>query len=121
MNTDLLAERDGAGCVWCGREVWPVDRSIEHLCPSNRGGHKTPENCLLACHRCNSLRKSSSAVGFAARREREGLSPRWDLLRSALEELSVAERRQHREYGLNQLRHLPAQESADLSNPGAPS
>jgi len=110
VTTAFLIERDQDRCVWCGHQVWPEDATVEHLCPSNRGGRKTVENCLLACHRCNSLRKSAAAAGFAGRRSQEGYQPRWELLRKTLEGLAGSARRRHREYAQIQLRHLPAQE-----------
>jgi len=106
ITTEYLAERDGPECVWCGRKMWSQDWSIEHLCPRNRGGHKTEENALLACRICNSARKSQSAVAFARQQELSGYQPRWELLRKALSNLSVSERKAHQKYGLSQLRHL---------------
>jgi 5-methylcytosine-specific restriction endonuclease McrA len=48
---DDLIERDGAACVWCGREHWRRDLRREHVVPRSRGGHMTPENALVASER----------------------------------------------------------------------
>lgn len=108
VTAEFLVERDGRECVWCGREVWEVDQTIEHLCPRNRGGQRTEENSLLACSSCNRERKSRSAVAFALDRWEQGLEPRWSLLEAVLQGLSESGRRQHRLYAEAQLRHLPA-------------
>ena len=101
-----LLERDGGGCVWCGRELWRSDLTVEHLCPRSRNGSSLPENLLVACRDCNHTRRSRAAVSFATEREREGYEPRWPLLGSALRRLSRSRRRPHRDYGRAQLRHL---------------
>ena len=46
---ELLLARDGGGCVWCGRELWRSDLTVEHLCPRSRRGSSLAENLLVAC------------------------------------------------------------------------
>jgi hypothetical protein len=55
---DRLAEilgRDGARCVWCGRDVDTdlVGATTEHVVPRVKGGPSWLENEVAACARCN--------------------------------------------------------------------
>ena len=101
-----LIERDGEACVWCGRELWRRDLSLEHLCPRSRGGSTEEENLLVACRTCNRARRSKSPAAFARQREREGFAPRWAVIKAGLQRLSDSARRLHRDYAAEQLRHL---------------
>lgn len=103
-----LAERDGGGCVWCGREPWPGTATVDHLCPRSRNGTGEPENLLIACAKCNRARRSRSAVAYIRERREEGLAPDERAVRSGLERLLTSARKPHREYARQQLRHWDA-------------
>ena len=54
---ELILERDGARCVWCGQEFGRLVRpTTEHLVPRIKGGPSWIENELAACRRCNAAR-----------------------------------------------------------------
>lgn len=48
-----LAERDGASCMYCRREIGPQDFTIEHILSITHGGGSHPANLGLACEVCN--------------------------------------------------------------------
>jgi HNH endonuclease len=58
MGVEDLIERDGPSCVWCGRELWRRDLTVEHVVPRSRGGRTTSENTVVACRSCNRRRGS---------------------------------------------------------------
>jgi|SRR5919107_2637719 hypothetical protein len=106
LKVDDLIERDGATCVWCGRELWRRDLTLEHVVPRSRGGHATRENALVACRRCNRRRGSKPVDAYVRDLLREGAEVDVSRLRSCLTRLSRSERRQHREAAERQLRRL---------------
>lgn len=106
LRVDELIERDGPACVWCGREPWRRDLTLEHVVPRSRGGHLTPENALVACRSCNRRRGSRPVDAYV--RELLGLGAAVDLprLRRSLDGLSRSGRRRHRDEAARQLRRL---------------
>ncbi len=100
---DELITRAGGRCVWCGREPWRRDLTVEHLLPRTRGGQGLAENLALACRRCNRLRGTKPAVAFVRARLAAGVDPPLEPLAEALERLSRSESRTHAEYGRRQL------------------
>jgi 5-methylcytosine-specific restriction endonuclease McrA len=107
LQVEDLIERDGATCVWCGRELWRRDLTREHVVPRSRGGHMTPENALVACRPCNRRRGSRPVDAYVRELLTEGADVQLDALRAALERLSRSERRSHRDEAARQLRRLP--------------
>ncbi|HZU40732.1 MAG TPA: HNH endonuclease [Solirubrobacteraceae bacterium] len=103
-----LIDRDGAVCVWCGREVWPADLTAEHLLPRTRGGHSTPENLAVACRRCNRARGARSVAAYVRTLAGDGVEPQLERLCAALSRLSASPRRAHAGYGARQLALLRA-------------
>ena len=78
---DLILERDGGHCVWCGS---PFDERLnmattEHLVPRIQGGPSWLENEVAACRRCNSARGNRGLGEFAD--ECEGLGQEVDRAR----------------------------------------
>jgi hypothetical protein len=106
LKVEQLIERDGPACVWCGREMWRRDLTLEHVIPRSRGGHATPENALVACRRCNRRRGSRPVDAYVRDLLREGAAVDLPALREALSRLSRSTRRAHRDAALRQLRRL---------------
>jgi 5-methylcytosine-specific restriction endonuclease McrA len=106
LTVEELIERDGPTCVWCGRELWRRDLTLEHVVPRSRGGHLTEENALLACRSCNRRRGSRPADAYVRDLLREGADVDLAALRSSLRRLSRSTRRAHREAAARQLRRL---------------
>lgn len=110
---DQLLTRDGRACVWCGREVWEQDLTVEHLLPRSRGGTSTRANLLLACKTCNHQRRSKALAAYARQRADDGHTPRWTLLLKTLASLEREGRRAEREYAARQRltleRHLASE------------
>ena len=108
-----ILERDGARCVWCGREVDVrlVRATTEHVVPKLKGGPAWIENEVVACRRCNGERGHRTPGDWLDECERRGWSPDRDALVRALESLeaAIAERggqRRARAYVVSQLRRL---------------
>ena len=106
LQVETLIERDGAACVWCGRELWRRDLTREHVVPRSRGGHMTAENAVLACRTCNKRRGSKPVDAYVRELRREGADVNVPALREALVRLARSPRRTHRDAALRQLRRL---------------
>ena len=60
---ELILERDGPTCIWCGRRFGRLVRpTTEHVVPRLKGGPSWLENEVAACRRCNSERGHISPV-----------------------------------------------------------
>jgi HNH endonuclease len=101
-----IAERDGRACVWCGREPWERDLTVEHVLPRSRGGRTEPDNLLLACRRCNRRRRSKALGAWLRELSAAGHAPRLDLVTRALDRMATSARPAHRAYAARQRRHL---------------
>lgn len=106
VTVESLVVRDGPGCVWCGREPWRRDLTLEHVVPRARGGHLVPENAVLACGRCNARRGARPADAYVRELLRDGVEVNLDALLAAMGRLARSDRRRHREEGERQLRRL---------------
>ena len=106
LTVEELIERDGPSCVWCGRELWRRDLTLEHLIPRSRGGHMTAENAVVACRSCNRRRGSRPVDAYVRDLLREGAGVDLAAIRNAIRRLSSSERRVHREAAERQLRRL---------------
>jgi 5-methylcytosine-specific restriction endonuclease McrA len=106
LKVDELIDRDGPACVWCGREPWRRDLTLEHVVPRSRGGHLTPENALVACRACNRRRGSRPVDAYVRELLREGAEVDIGALRQSLQGLTRSQRRVHREAAARQLRRL---------------
>ena len=105
MLDDLIL-RDGAACVWCGREPWRADLTAEHLLPRARRGRTTPDNLAVACRACNKRRRTKPVVAYVRAQVGAGLQPRLDLLTAALKRLARSSAPEHAVYGARQLELL---------------
>lgn len=106
LKVDELIERDGPACVWCGREPWRRDLTVEHVVPRSRGGHLVSENALVACRPCNKRRGPRPVDAYVRELLREGADVDLDALRASLDRLARSDRRAHREPAARQLRRL---------------
>ena len=106
VDVEQLIERDGAACVWCGREMWRRDLTVEHVVPRSRGGHLLDENALVACRRCNRRRGSRPADAYVRELLREGAEVDVAAVRRSLARLARSQRRVHREAATRVLRRL---------------
>jgi hypothetical protein len=111
----LALERDGAHCVWCGRELDADHRlaSTEHVIPRLKGGPAWLENEVAACRSCNRRRGHTAPVAWLEECERRGLSPDRASIERSLHALdrAIGERggqRRARPYLAAQLRRLAA-------------
>jgi 5-methylcytosine-specific restriction endonuclease McrA len=102
LTVEELIERDGPACVWCGRELWRRDLTLEHVIPRSRGGHLVAENAVVACRSCNRRRGSKPVDAYVRELLREGADVRIATLDAALQRLAASGRRQHREPGTRQ-------------------
>jgi HNH endonuclease len=109
---DLVLARDGAACVWCGRDFGAlVVATTDHLVPRIKGGPSWLENEVAACRRCNGERGHRSPASWLVECESRGWPARRDLVAALLTELSaaIADRggqRRARGYLESQLRRL---------------
>ena len=108
-----ILERDGARCVWCGREVGRglVAATTEHVVPRIKGGPSWIENEVAACRRCNGRRGHRTPADWIEECEGLGWAPDVAAIVAALERLEAAiERRggqrRSRPYVASQLRRL---------------
>jgi 5-methylcytosine-specific restriction endonuclease McrA len=106
VDVEQLIERDGPACVWCGRELWRRDLTLDHVVPRSRGGHMTPENALVACRSCNRRRGSRPVDAYVRDLLRDGAGVDLAALRRSLTRLSASGRRAHREAAERLLRRL---------------
>ena len=86
--------------------MWRRDLTVEHLLPRSRRGSGEDRNLVPACRRCNRERGSRPVDVYARERLAEGLRPRFDILRRALERLAESARKDERDYGARQLKRL---------------
>jgi 5-methylcytosine-specific restriction endonuclease McrA len=107
-RVEELIERDGPSCVWCGRELWRRDLTLEHVVPRSRGGHATAENAVVACRSCNRRRGSKPVDAYVRELLREGSAVDVAAVHRSLERLARSDRRIHREAAARQLRRLDA-------------
>ena len=118
VTLQALIERDGAVCVWCGREPWHRDLTAEHLMPRSRGGRTSLENLTVACRTCNKRRGTKPVVAFARAQIDAGVPVRTELLDSTLARLAVSDRRDLAGYGQRQ--HALLQRLMAEMNPRLP-
>ena len=61
MWRDLIKQRDGYRCSYCGS---PDNLTIDHVVPQCKGGPTDAENCVTACLACNQAKGSLSLDEF---------------------------------------------------------
>jgi 5-methylcytosine-specific restriction endonuclease McrA len=73
--TKCLAEAQNWRCCYCGlrthtlevRVGSPTSSTLEHVIPLISGGEDHPDNLVMACYRCNTLRSSQELQSFLRR------------------------------------------------------
>ena len=73
----ILTERDGFNCHYCGeplcendpQEFTPNGASIDHIIAQDNGGTDDLDNLVLACRRCNGLKKTKHYHEFRFMKE----------------------------------------------------
>lgn len=115
---ELILDRDGPTCVWCGCEVDTplVQATTEHVVPRLKGGPSWLENEVAACKRCNGRRGHRNLVDWADECDGSGWNVDRHRLVRVLESLDarIAEQggqRKARPYIRSQLRRLRRQTS----------
>jgi hypothetical protein len=110
---ELILERDGAACIWCGRPIATrlVAATTEHVVPRIKGGPSWIENEVAACRRCNGQRGHVTPSEWIDECERRGWQPDVAAVVASLRRLDAAigERggqRRARPYIASQLRRL---------------
>ena len=113
---ELILDRDGPTCVWCGCEVDTplVQATTEHVVPRLKGGPSWLENEVAACKRCNGRRGHRNVVDWADECDGSGWNVDRHRLVCVLESLDarIAEQggqRKARPYIRSQLRRLRRQ------------
>ena len=122
MTLELLIERDGATCVWCGHAPWRGDLTAEHIVPRARGGRTSPENLAVACRACNRRRGTRPVVAHVRSLLDEGGRPSGEQLLVTLDRLSGSDRRDLAAYGTRQrilLRRLLDERASDPAVPAS--
>ena len=116
QRLELILERDGAACVWCGCEVDTplVQATTEHVVPRLKGGPSWLENEVAACKRCNGRRGHRNLADWADECDGSGWNVDRHRLVRVLESLDarIAEQggqRKARPYIRSQLRRLRRQ------------
>ncbi|MEM9200632.1 MAG: HNH endonuclease [Actinomycetota bacterium] len=115
---ELILERDGPTCVWCGCDVDTalVVATTEHVIPRLKGGPSWIENEVAACKRCNGRRGHRNLVDWADECDANGWTPDRMRLVRVLESLQLrieeqGGQRKARPYLASQLRRLRRQVS----------
>jgi len=88
----VILERDGAHCVWCGREVATelVAATTEHVVPRIKGGPSWIENEVAACRRCNGQRGHRAPADWIDECQRRGWRPDVTTVHASLHRLEAA-------------------------------
>ena len=113
---ELILDRDGPTCVWCGCEVDTplVQATTEHVVPRLKGGPSWLENEVAACKRCNGRRGHRNLVDWADECDGSGWNVDRHRLVRVLESLDAriakqGGQRKARPYIRSQLRRLRRQ------------
>jgi uncharacterized protein YdaU (DUF1376 family) len=62
---DLVLDRDGHTCVYCG--AFSVPLQLDHVIPRSRGGVDTPDNLVACCKPCNTSKGAPTPDEWGAR------------------------------------------------------
>ena len=70
----LLYELQEGRCNGCGNSYEPKDLTLDHICPSSKGGTNETDNLQLLCHNCNSIKGNRTMDYLRDRLREEGRS-----------------------------------------------
>lgn len=109
---DLIVERDGHGCTWCGRPFGGhVHPTTDHVVPRVKGGPSWLENEVAACSRCNRSRGHETPAAWLTQCELWGWPADGERIVARLRSLrdriaNEGGQRRARAYVASQLRRL---------------
>ena len=49
---------DNSECYYCGVKSSPLNRQLEHVVPTSRGGENTRDNVVSVCSQCNNSKNN---------------------------------------------------------------
>lgn len=55
-----LVKRDNSTCQYCSLKLTASQITIDHVIPRSRGGGTCFENCVVCCHKCNSIKANQT-------------------------------------------------------------
>jgi len=58
----VLFNRDNWQCQYCSTKLNSNSVTIDHICPSSRGGETTWINCVTSCKQCNRRKSNKTLV-----------------------------------------------------------
>jgi 5-methylcytosine-specific restriction endonuclease McrA len=58
LSRDNIFLRDKHTCQYCAKKLATRDLTLDHVMPVSRGGGKSWENLVAACHTCNRVKAS---------------------------------------------------------------
>ena len=91
QRLEVVLERDGSSCVWCGRAfTHRVAPTTDHLVPRVKGGPSWVENEVAACRRCNGERGHRGAAEWLEECGRRGWPADAGRVRRVLASLEAA-------------------------------
>ena len=69
LTRKAVIRRDNFTCCYCGKVKEFKDLTMDHVFPESRGGPKTWENIVTACHGCNQKKanRTPEEVGWKMR------------------------------------------------------
>lgn len=51
-------------CWYCGRPLWPIQVTKDHIVPRSAGGSSRQANLVICCRPCNQLKRSRTLEEF---------------------------------------------------------
>jgi len=64
-----LLKRHNFRCFYCGIQLTPINRTLDHKIPLSRGGANTINNVVPACRPCNNRKLRMTTKEFLARQK----------------------------------------------------
>lgn len=86
FSKNAVFKRDNYGCQYCEKILTSSQITIDHIIPKSRGGNNSFENCVAACHECNSKKGSKLPHEVGMRLVRKPETPKGYLVVSPQKE-----------------------------------
>jgi 5-methylcytosine-specific restriction endonuclease McrA len=61
---NIIIERDGQRCVYCGVDLELNEIHIDHVIPESKGGPTNIQNLQVTCRKCNTEKGALSESAF---------------------------------------------------------